>query len=135
MSYTGKPSGEGPFLQGLSSSSAALQDTWDSSFISYSSPLATLANGPSSGNWRFSISVYKSSGIGERWESREPSSGANDALNGIICSWGLDSRMCADESLLNFGTDSCSYIIDSAYGSAVLSATADQCSTICEVLS
>ena len=137
MSYAGPNIPvEGPFLQGLTTSS--LQDTWSSTLVSYASSnnVATLDSGYK-GDWRLSPSFSTGSDTAGRLESRRPFSSAAShyAYHGNITNWNAGYRIAGDESLVAPSSTYCGYYLHTvASGNGALNIVPAGCTTICELV-
>ncbi len=134
MSYSGKPTGDGLFLQGRSTST--LQDTWDTPWMSYTSAnkVATLKS-PFKGAWRLTPYMYSSSGSGilQTWRPQSSTSTEN-AKNGENHSWNGYGRCGGDNSLCDFNTSSIGFYPYPQQGGGSWSHTVAKETSFCEVL-
>ena len=133
MSYSGKPTGDGLFLQGRSTTT--LQDTWDTPWMSYttSNRVATLKS-PLKGAWRLTPYMYSAtvSGIIQTWKPQ--SSNTNYAKNGNLHSHNGSGWSGGDNSLCDFDKSSISFISEFKQGNGTWTENLAKHTTFCEVI-
>lgn len=134
MSYPGTQDRQGPWIQGLSTST--IQDTWSSTLVSFVSAnsVATLSSGLK-GDWRLCPSFSSPSGVG-RYESRMPYSvysASTLVLHGQLVTWDTGAYYCGDESVLSINSDTCGYYLHSSFATGVLSIVLARCTTLLEL--
>ncbi len=133
MSFSGKPTGDGLFLQGKSTS--YMQDTWDTPWMSYATTnrVATLQT-PFKGAWRLTPFMQHSSGSGviQCWRPR--STHSNYAKNGNLHSWNGYGACGGDNSVCDFDTSSISFVSEYKQGGGVFSEVLAKHTSFCEVM-
>ena len=135
MSYSGKPTGDGLFFRGKSTSN--IQDTWDTQQMSYTTAntVATLRS-PFKGIWRLTPSMYSatSSGIIECWRPESSTTTNNYAKNGNLHSWNGGGSGGGDNSVCNFGVSSIGFYSYGKQGSGSWTYVTAKHTTFCEVI-